>query len=155
MPSMSGVPPAVTANTPKPSSSSTIPQTRNRCATLPVPLAMAASLPENMAASTHRAALSRALSRTAAAQAGTAVGASSYDARMRASLGVVLVVLALASCVGDDDDDSATLPCDVLVSARQNALYQLTAEVAQLPADERPPVRKISVEQLEKELRED
>ena len=60
----------------------------------------------------------------------------------------------LGGCVGDEDGGFAELPCDTLDADCQRAVYRATAEVAQMPAADRPPVREISVAQLADELRE-
>jgi hypothetical protein len=57
-------------------------------------------------------------------------------------------------CFDDDDEAFAALPCDTLAPSCQDAVYRATAEVAQMRAQGRPPVRSISVAELEDELRE-
>jgi hypothetical protein len=67
----------------------------------------------------------------------------------------VLLPLALCASCGDEQDESfSQLPCDSLEASCQDAVYRATAEVAQMRRQGRPPVRSISVAELEAELRE-
>jgi len=74
----------------------------------------------------------------------------------RAGVPYALLLIALcAGCDGDDADQAfAQLPCDILEESCQDAVYRATAEVAQIRAQGRPPVREIDVDALEDELRE-